>query len=75
MCHSDPMRLHRVSLPIVIVSNVPCEIREGGDYIMILTLQGHVEIERYFVAYFDRMPCLKNRTAELLLRAGLTCSS
>ena len=40
VCHSDPMRLHRVTLPIVVVSNVPCEIREGGELSHDLTLQG-----------------------------------
>ena len=71
MSHSDPMRLHRVSLAIVVVSNVPCEMRGEGDYLMVLTLQGHVKIEGYFVAYFDRIGAFEERIAELPIRVEL----
>ena len=75
MSHSDPMRLHRVSLAIVVVSDVPCEIRGEGDYIMVLTLQGHAKIEGYFVAYFDRIGAFEEHTAELPIRVGLIRNS
>ena len=75
MSHSDPMRLHRVSLAIVVVSDVPCEIRGERGRRLPHGFNPSRTCKNYFVAYFDRIGVFEERTTELPIRVGLIRNS